>query len=207
MTMNSKNTYWDGFRLIDAVVELAVKGAISKASDAWDNRVLQLRLYSALVAIYELEYDEQSSMSVIQDFYNGKFCNLKRSRHALGDEIYDILFSYTNMERNQVSELLEDEEEHSRLFVQLIRKRVDMERAMDGRSLQLEGTKVQAFGHRILQRIYEPLEKCNSELNEILVILLNLDGRKSFDELTLKEQYHYPTATDAELSDWFFDNL
>lgn len=215
--LSNTPTIWDAKQLIKSYVNLFYfRENLRDDSDfvnvSHSDQIRMKRLYSAICAFNGLEYDEGKVLSTIDEtFGRASFRHKDYSEDFvsyLKTKISEIIIP--NLPNKEIwKERLERDEFFNPgfLFLALIRYRINLERLLNSYSGIMESSMSFALGSNFVKSCFlKDIEKQAEVFDEILGLLLDEKFlNKSFSEVELKADWHFPTETDSDLLDWDID--
>ncbi len=212
-------TIWDAKQLIKSYVSLFYfRKDLSDDSEfakiPHSDQVRMKRLYSAICAFNNAEYDEGKVLSTIDETF-GRFG--LRSRHYSSEfkvsakaKIAEIVKSKFCETEDWIQMLDNDRSfRPGSFFNALITYRLNLEKLINSYSGVKESSMSFALGYDFVKTFFsKDLEKKSEILDEMLALLLGEQFQnKSFTEEELKANWHFATETDSDLLDWDVDNF
>ncbi len=215
--LSNTPTIWDAKQLIKSYVNLFYfRENLRDDSDfvnvSHSDQIRMKRLYSAICAFNGLEYDEGKVLSTIDEtFGRASFRSKQYSKEfkqLVKEKISEIVKSRFPDTESWVEMLEKDRSfKPGSLFNSLIRYRINLERLLNSYSGVMESSMSFALGSNFVKSCFlKDIEKQAEVFDEILGLLLDEKFlNKSFSEVELKADWHFPTETDSDLLDWDID--
>lgn len=207
-------TLWDAKQLIKSYVSLFYfRKDLSDDSEfaniPHSDQVRMKRLYSAICAFNNAEYDEGKVLSTIDETFNGLFFDYidnEEYQSLIKDKLKEVV-ALANFELWPLEEPYSDLRQD--LFLVFIEYRLKLEALNETFSDVWESTLHFSMGTKLVESLYSDVFKEKTEiLEDFLALLLGEQFQnKSFTEDELKDNWHFPTETDSDLLDWDVDNF
>lgn len=225
--MTTNNKIWDAKRLVNEYVQLSdcIDAAKDKSVElAWPNKIKVLRLASAISACLGIKLDTNNPLPVIELVFRPYNRNI---RLLFNNSAVGKVFPITNSKYEEAMAIVKDilgkdflEDKHnvvsddgnfiSRTYLveKLLKFRILSYRLSRFGSGIIEGNASVYNTLRTVEMLYiEPMRVADEKLDTIIGLLLGTPFEQSFKEEDLIKRYKFPTETDDELQDWWFDNM
>ena len=218
MKSTDNQIQWDAKRFVKEYVKMAnfITYYEGKPFDdiAWSKQILIKRMASVLRAFLGMKGVAEKPLELITSVFGGRRYDRLFGLSPLQEKDKDVLYAMVKQAMNDDEEFeyliktfdanFRDRAQMLHFFLEF---RVEAEKLLSYFESAMEARLGGILAYHAIRGMYFPsLQSNNDKVDEMIVVLLGDNFKRTFSEDELKAGYGYPKETDEELANWDCDN-